>query len=218
MDQEKNYGEQPQPQKDEFELEPFEEVDGSPSTQPQDLSSEDDGHAQGGEPIGKFKNSKDLLDAYNNLQAEFTKKCQRLSSLEKDKAQEIEQSKFDDDFHAFLSKNPEAFAYADEIKQTVVADESLKSQKDAFETVWAKILWNKLKSPDKAKDPFVQNLILNDVELKNLIVENYVKQLQENVAPVVMAGSGERVTKPVTPKPDSFEQAKKVVLDLFSQD
>ena len=32
--------------------------------------------------IGKFKNTESLLNAYNSLQAEFTRKCQRLSELE----------------------------------------------------------------------------------------------------------------------------------------
>jgi len=35
--------------------------------------------------MGKFKSVQALMDAYNNLQAEFTKKCQKLSQLQKDK-------------------------------------------------------------------------------------------------------------------------------------
>ena len=41
-----------------------------------------------GSPLGKFKDSAKLLDAYNELQSEFTRKCQRLSDAEK-KLQEI---------------------------------------------------------------------------------------------------------------------------------
>lgn len=33
--------------------------------------------------LGKFKNTESLLNAYNNLQAEFTRKCQKLKELEK---------------------------------------------------------------------------------------------------------------------------------------
>lgn len=33
--------------------------------------------------IGKFKDTESLLNAYNSLQAEFTRKCQKLSELEK---------------------------------------------------------------------------------------------------------------------------------------
>ncbi len=40
-----------------------------------------------GEDLGKFKSVQALMDAYNSLQAEFTKKCQKLSQLQKDKTE-----------------------------------------------------------------------------------------------------------------------------------
>lgn len=39
------------------------------------------------EDIGKFKDTESLLKAYNNLQAEFTKKSQRLAELETESEQ-----------------------------------------------------------------------------------------------------------------------------------
>ncbi len=33
--------------------------------------------------LGKFKNSESLLNAYNSLESEFTKRCQKLKELEK---------------------------------------------------------------------------------------------------------------------------------------
>ncbi len=36
-----------------------------------------------GSTLGKFKDAQALLDAYNNLQSDYTKKCQALSSLQK---------------------------------------------------------------------------------------------------------------------------------------
>ena len=41
-----------------------------------------------GSPLGKFKDLDSLLNAYNELQSEFTRKCQRLSETEK-KLQEV---------------------------------------------------------------------------------------------------------------------------------
>ena len=35
--------------------------------------------------LGKFKDAMALLEAYNNLEAEFTRKCQLLKSLQQDK-------------------------------------------------------------------------------------------------------------------------------------
>ncbi len=175
--------------------------------------------AERGVPIGKFKDVEDLYQAYTNLQSEFTRKCQKLSELEKDKtANDLSNDeKFENGFKLFLSKNQEAFSYADEIKSKVLQDESLKKQENAFEKVWTSMIYEKLSNPNRTKEPLVRNLILKDEELKNLIIENYMKQLQEQKTPIVMtSSSGERVTKTVTPKPDTFEDAKKVVLDLFS--
>ena len=36
-----------------------------------------------GSPLGKFKDAKSLFGAYNELQSEFTRKCQKLSETQK---------------------------------------------------------------------------------------------------------------------------------------
>lgn len=41
---------------------------------------------------GKFKDADALLSAYNSLQAEFTRKCQRLAELEKQKEEQAPDS------------------------------------------------------------------------------------------------------------------------------
>lgn len=184
-----------------------------------DLQVQETSEAERGVPLGKFKSVEDLFEAYNNLQAEFTRKSQRLSQLEKDKSSKNDKvgSDFDDRFRMFLSKNQEAEFYADELKTRVLENESLADDEAAFDKVWAGMLYEKLSAPNKAKEPLIQNLILKDNDLKNLVIENYMKQLQSQNTPIVMSsGTGERVTKTVAPKPDSFEQAKKVVLDLLS--
>ena len=173
--------------------------------------------AERGVPVGKFKSVDDLMTAYNNLQAEFTRKCQRLAVLEKEKTSEPNADN-SATLEVFLSKNQEAVLYADELKARVEQDESLKNEEDPYGIAWAGLLYEKLASPNMSKEPLVKNLILKDEELKNLVIENYVEQIKKQNTPVVMSSSsGERVTKVVTPKPDSFEQAKKVVLDMFSK-
>ncbi len=190
---------------------------GSPAVTEEENAESKLSEAERGVPIGKFKSVDDLFNAYNNLQSEFNRKCQRLSELEKDKTAISVEDKLEADFKQFLLDNQEAFAYADEIKSKVMQDESLKKQAQPFEKVWAEMVLGKINAKDRAKEPLIQNLVLNDEDLKNLVIENYMKQLQEQKTPFIMSsGSGERVTKAVAPKPDSFEQAKKVVLDLLS--
>ncbi len=177
--------------------------------------------AERGVPTKKFKSVEDLEKAYESLQAEFTRKCQRLSELEKkDKTADVFpkiERNLDEEFKLFLLDNQEAFSYADEIKKRVENDERLKYESSPFEKVWADILLKKFSDPNRAKDEFVKNLILKDNDLKTMVVEDYMKDLKEAKAPFVFSASeGERVTKPASPKPDSFEQAKQVVLDLLS--
>ena len=196
--------------------------------QPEELGSTNDGQvdekieqseAERGVPTKKFKSVEDLEKAYENLQAEFTRKCQRLSELEKkDKtADSLSERNLDEEFKSFLLDNQEAFSYADDIKKRVENDESLKKTDSPFEKVWADMLLKKFNDPNRAKDEFVKNLILKDNDLKTMVVEDYMKDLKAAKAPYVFSASeGERVIKPASPKPDSFEQAKQVVLDLLS--
>jgi len=202
----------------EFVEEQPEEIEGS-SNSAEMVEKSEESEAERGVPIGKFKSVDDLYQAYNNLQAEFTRKCQRLAEMEKDKTQEAQsqEEKLDIAFKVFLSENQNAVSFADEIKQRVLQNVELIATEKPFDKVWAQMLVEKLSMPNSTQEPMVQNFVLNDENLKNLVIQNYVKQLQENKAPFVMSSnSGERVTKPATPKPESFEQAKKLVVELLS--
>ncbi len=174
--------------------------------------------AERGVPVGKFDSVEHLLSAYEHLQAEFTRKSQKLADLEREKANEqpsIEQ-KQSEAFRAFLLKNQGAVFYADELKERVKNTENGCDEK-SFENAWAELLYEKLSSKDKAKDPLVQDFVLSDDDLTNFVVKNYVKQIQGQKVPVVMASNnGEKLTKPAPKKPDSFESAKKMAIDLFS--
>lgn len=199
-------------------LEPSYEEENTGSSEDMQEVEAEKSEAERGVPIGKFKSVEDLFDAYNNLQSEFTRKSQRLAALEKEKTDQPTQDENQASLEMFLSKNQEAVLYTEEIKSKVEQDESLKTDKDPYGKAWANILYEKLISPEMSKEPLVKNLILKDEALKNLVIENYVEQLKNQNTPVVMSNSsGERVTKAVTPKPDSFEQAKQVVIDMFSK-
>ncbi len=55
---------------------------------------------QEGSIFGKFKDAKSLLDAYNNLQSEFTRKCQKLAEIQKENNENAFFNKYEniDDF------------------------------------------------------------------------------------------------------------------------
>lgn len=87
----------------------------SPKINDESMVATDDGS------IGKFKSAESLLNAYNNLQAEFTRKCQKLSALE----QAAEGASGSFDAEKFLQDNPQVVQqylqqYLQEVQQNAV--------------------------------------------------------------------------------------------------
>lgn len=184
--------------------------------------------------LGKFKSVQALMDAYNNLQAEFTKKCQVLSELKKDKTEEMAKENFDHEektevsteetnvspedlteekFNQFLSENSEAQEYAEEIK------EKISSQKNSspYEVAWAKVILGKLKEENENSDKIINQYVLSNENVKNKIIENYLKELSNSKSPLVISSqSGERVSGVMPDTPKTLKDAKKLVNKMFS--
>ena len=173
--------------------------------------------AENGETVGKFKDANALLEAYNNLEKEFTKKCQRLSELEKDKIKEEEElnKKVEEKLALFLSSNGEATNYKDELVEKVKSDDSLKKMDDPFSYVWAEMVFDKIKN-QKTSDEAVKNYILGNENLKNAVIENYINQLSENKSPIIISSNGNRVATVATQNPANLDDAKKYLIDLLS--
>ena len=173
--------------------------------------------AENGETVGKFKDANALLEAYNNLEKEFTKKCQRLSELEKDKIKEEEKlnKKVEEKLTLFLSSNGEATNYKDELVEKVKSDDSLKKMDDPFSYVWAEMVFDKIKN-QKTSDEAVKNYILGNENLKNAVIESYINQLSENKSPIIISSNGNRVATVATQNPANLDDAKKYLIDLLS--
>ena len=174
--------------------------------------------AENGEKGGKFKNVEALLDAYNNLEKEFTKKSQRLAEFEKDKMEEEKEldSQVDNKLKTFLSSNGEANSYSEELKKRVLENESLKKMDDPFSYVWAEMIFEKLKGSSET-DGEVANYVLGNEKLKNIVLEKYVNQLTENKSPIKISSAGKRVaTSTATQKPQNLKDAKDYLKNLFS--
>ncbi len=167
--------------------------------------------------FGKFSSSSDLLDAYENLHKEFTRKCQRLSEIEKEKTQENNPSieKLEEGLSKFLSKNDEAKNYSQEILQKV----SAKEEGNSFENAWAKVVLEKIASRDAEKkdDPLVKKFVFEDENLRNSVIEIYMKELQSKKPPILLkSNSGERATRVEPVAPTSLKEAKRLMEDMFS--
>lgn len=179
--------------------------------------------------LGKFKSVEALMDAYNSLQVEFTKKCQALSELKKDKtmvaepsANEIaeekgeeETSTFDEaNFNQFLQENEEAQGFAEEIKERL---SSANTNQSPYEVAWAKVLLNSFKEKDSKSDQIINQYVLSNENVKNKIIENYLQELSQSKPPMVISSqSGERVSGIIPDAPKTLKEAKKLVNKMFS--
>lgn len=179
--------------------------------------------------LGKFKSVEALMDAYNSLQAEFTKKCQALSELKKDKADEVEtsiseemqevqgedalQTFNEDNFNQFLQENADAQGFADEIKEKF----SSAKNHSPYEVAWAKVLLNSFKEKDEKSDQIINQYVLSNENVKNKIIENYLQELSQSKPPMVISSqSGERVSGIIPDAPKTLKDAKKIVNKMFS--
>ena len=164
---------------------------------------------------GKFKSPEALLDAYNNLEKEFTRKCQRLSELEKDKTEENEIS-LEDKFSQFLLENTDAIGYSEEIMKIAQSDEKIKSLQDPFMAAWCKVLCEDVLHRASAGDYCVNKYVFSSEEIQHKIVEDYLGKLREQKNPVVISSSsGERVSSAEIEHPSTLEEAKQLVDKMF---
>ena len=175
--------------------------------------------------LGKFKNVQALLDAYNNLQTEFTKKCQLLSSIQQDKMKEnIEKNSqneekseekseinAENDLISFLKDNEMAETFREELQSRI------NEKQSPYEKAWASIVLSHIKNDDKeTDDPIINQYILKDEKLKNKIIEIYLNELNSAKPPVMMSSQGERVSTVTETAPANLAEAKERVKKMFS--
>lgn len=191
-----------------------------------DAMSEVGSQNQEGE-LGKFKSVQALMDAYDSLQAEFTKKCQQLSELKKDKTGEeslkeqvedenikTEETQFnDEDFQEFLSEFSEAKEYEEEIKNNF----SSSQKSSPYKVAWAEVVLKSLKNKEGASDQIINQYVLSDEKFKNMVLEEYFMSLSKSQPPIVISSqSGERLSGVLPDSPKTLADAKRQVEKMFS--
>ena len=180
--------------------------------------------------LGKFKDAESMLKAYNNLQAEFTKKCQKLSEVSK-KLEEIEtkqkeaeavvpvykEENWEQNVSAFLEQNAEAKEFKSQIASEILNDKQLQALPNALELAWARVMKKEYASPKKLAedDDFINNQILSQKQVQERVLNEYFKAIQANKTPSVIAKSG-AVAKGVSQNPTTMQEAKQLVQKLFN--
>ncbi len=218
MEEIKNLGEQPENQnKENVQSEIVEEVKEGTT-----CPCENEGS------LGKFKDTTSLLSAYNSLQAEFTKKCQKLSeitkqlndnqTLNKEESMPVfADANWQENVSNFLSKNTEAQKYSGEIANEILMDKNLQSSPNALELAWARVMQKNYAEPEKLSNDqnFINEKILSRDDVKKQVLEEYFKNLQNVKTPPVITSDGS-VASIVEKKPTTMHEAKLAVEKLFN--
>ena len=186
---------------------------------------------QNGSPLGKFKDSAKLLDAYNELQSEFTRKCQKLSDAEK-KLQELnlesmasnqkdENSKnefaWNKNIREFLQSHKNASELVEEITDEIINDDVLRTSEDGLERAYSRVIEKKyIPHSELAKSQdFLEKYIYSNDQIKNKIIKEYVSTLQNNQNPITISNDGYSRGVSSFNKFESLEDARKYVENMF---
>ncbi len=176
------------------------------------------------EDLGKFKDVKSLLNAYNALQSEFTRRCQKVKELERENSQiKKEQSSSDSFFNgrewekkAFLEIFPDAEEDLVSLYDTALySDDSKGWLGRAYLKKLTKNYEDKINYYNSIN--YVKDAVNSNEELKNLIIKEYLSEI-ENSKPTIKLISGNglaTVSPPSTPK--SLADAGRLARQIFEK-
>ena len=141
--------------------------------------------------VGKFASSEELLKAYKNLEAEFTRKCQQLKESERrsEPAAEVaadagsaplyESEEWDDKVAAFLGEYPIAEEYAKDIARLLSEDRALAGRDNCLEIVLGKVLAKNYRRPESIveDEAFLEEHVYRNDKIRDRVIRDYLEGL-----------------------------------------
>ena len=168
------------------------------------------------EMIGKFKDAESLLKAYNNLEAEFTKKSQKLAILETESKQNAElkekiaenERKVDE----FVTKYEMMRPFSNVLK------ESLSNENAVLEEEAVKILTQNYKSAENyaSDEEFLNKYIYSNQGIRERIVKDYLSKITQN-SPIKAESSLSSITLTPPSVPTTISEAGKLAKSIIKQ-
>ena len=166
---------------------------------------------QEGSILGKFKDAKTLLNAYNSLQAEFTRKCQKLAELQKenDKNAFFEQYNTIDDF---ISSTNGSDIYKDEMLEILQSNE-INNLPNKYLIAYKIAQEADRKTASNLNNPdYIDSHILNNELIKEKVISKYISNLNNiSTSPKIISGNSNTVYfSPQESKPTTIKQAGEI--------
>lgn len=167
--------------------------------------------------FGKFKDAESLLKAYTSLEAEFTKKSQKLASLEMEtqKQNEIKQKQelLNKKVEEFVSKFDIAKPFTSALKESLAASENVNLEEEAIRLISTTYKT----AEDYVKDSeFLNNYIYSNSEIKDNIVKDYLSKLTQN-SPIKVDNGGASISLTPPKQPTTIQEAGKLAKSIIKQ-
>ena len=191
----------------------------SPETQaPEGIAGKDNESAAS---VGKFASSEELLKAYKNLEAEFTRKCQQLKESERrsepaaesaadaGSAPLYESEEWDDKVAAFLGEYPIAEEYAKDIAKLLSEDRALAGQENCLEIALGKVLAKNYRRPESIveDEAFLEEHVYRNDKIRDRVIRDYLEGLSSLAgAPKTLPHGGAAAIIPPS-RPRTIEEA-----------
>ncbi|MBE5745761.1 MAG: hypothetical protein E7359_00525 [Clostridiales bacterium] len=139
-----------------------------------------------GSSTKKFKSVEALSKAYENLEREFTKKCQKLNELMSENNTEVLPQYKKEDWLVkvsnFIAENKFAKDYTKQIADVLLEDEALAKKEDALSLAYSKVLNDNFKTKEElAEDEdFLNQFVYKNEKIKTKIIEDYLLEINNN--------------------------------------
>lgn len=155
--------------------------------------------------LGKFKDVKSLFDAYNSLQAEFTRRCQKVKELER------ENERLNNEI-TLASKS--SLSIGDDIEDEKLAQERSSKVDDGTEKLSTNKSLQEQIDYYKSSE-YLFDAINNNQSVKDEIINRYLNSVQSSKPTVkLITGNGQSVvTPPSTPK--TLVEAGEIARQIF---
>lgn len=177
----------------------------------QNVQEKEISETQEGSILGRFKDVKTLTDAYTSLQAEFTRKCQKLADFQREKDENAIFYK-EKSLDEVLKDEQDKDKYKKEVAEILSLNKDFDNlpQKNliAFKIVKGieKELTSKL-----ADQEFIDKYINENDNLKNKIISDYLSNLNNiSSSPKIINGNSNSVFFAPNKNPKSLKEAGEI--------
>lgn len=173
---------------------------------------------QEGSMIGKFKDAKTLLDAYNSLQAEFTRKSQKLAEFQKEYEENANFKTFSN-LDDFISNTSDSDKYKNEITEILVKDHEINNLPNKYQVAYKMVKGTESKIAENLNcQEFLDKYILNNENIKSQIINNYLSTLNNiSPAPKVISGNSTNIHfSPNTSRPKTLKEAGEIFSKMLN--